>query len=314
MESQRVQMLVRRTIAGFAWLLAASGAGALAEGEIAPAVDDRDRLGVEVDQGLLTLRAREAPLADVLAAIAERAGFEMSVHGAADTPVTADLSAVPLQQGLQQLLGSGSVVFRYDRPRGHPARRLVEVRAHLSAAAAHQRERAAVPAADINAEAAGRVGSGHEDHPAISIYDPLEDRLAFARTQARLGRTKSAEDVMTLLLEDEHANVRGLAAAALGRVGGAEAGEALVEALSDHDWRVRQRAVRALGQAWGYRAVAPLAELLTEERARTVRRAAAYTLSRIEGEPAREALATLQDDPDPRVRRIATFALEAGAD
>ena len=298
--------------AASAWLLAASGAGVLAEGRIAPATDDRDRLGVVVDQGVLTLRAEDVPLSDVLAAIAERAGFELSVRGKADTPITADLTSVPLAQGLQQLLEGASAVFLYDQPLGDPARNLVGVRVHLFEAAALQQEVASAPAPD--AVAAGPEGSGNEEEPAISIYDPLEDRLAFARTQARLGRTSSPEEVTTLLLEDEHANVRGLAAAALGRRGGAEAGEALVEALSDSDWRVRRRAARALGQAWGYQAVEPLAELLSEESSRSVRRIAIYTLSRIEGDAAREALAALQDDPDPNVRGIATFALEPAED
>jgi len=312
--------LLRRPIrlhlgaAGVVWLVLAGAAGAPAAGIVIETASDTARLDVVIEEGILTLQAKNVALGAVLAAVAERAGFEVSVHGPADIPITADVAEVPLEQGLQRLLEGGSAVFLYDRPRGYPARRLVEVRVHMTAASAHRQQTTTASTVNLPAAEAEPGGSSDEEEPAISIYDPLEDRLAFARTQARLARTSSPEEVTTLLLEDEHANVRGLAAAALGRRGGTEAGEALVEALADHDWRVRRRAVRALGQAWGYQAVEPLAELLSEESSRSVRRIAIYTLSRIEGDAAREALAALQDDPDPNVRGIATFALEPAED
>jgi hypothetical protein len=243
------------------------------------------------------------------------ADVEHPLRGALDAPVSVTLTGVPLEDGLRQLLGRGSFVFLYDHPGADPTRKLVELRGQVSeeAAALPGRDRAAAPA-DVPVPRDQSERHDDADVPAISPYDHIEDRLEFARLEARAGKPKSAEDLVTLLLEDEHAGVRGLAAAALGRLGGPEAGEALVEALSDRDWRVRRRAVRALGEAWGEQAVAPLAELLAEERGRSVRRVAAYTLSRIEGGAAREALARLQDDRDPRVRRIATLALEPAED
>jgi HEAT repeat protein len=94
------------------------------------------------------------------------------------------------------------------------------------------------------------------------------------------------------------------------RLSGADAGEALIGALSDRNWHVRRRVVQALGRAWSDRAAEPLAELLTEERSERVRRVAAYALGRMEGDAALEALESLRDDLDPYVRRIATIALD----
>jgi hypothetical protein len=282
--------------------------GAAVAGEGSESAASPGRLEVGLDRGALSVQAEGVPLADVLEAIAARAGFALSVRGALDAPVSVTFAGVPLEDGLRQLLGRGSFVFLYERA-GAATRRLVEVRGQVSeeAAALAERGRAAAPT-DAPAP------RDDTDVPAISPYDHIEDRLAFARIEARAGRPNSAEELVTLLREDEHANVRGLAAAALGRLGGAQAGEALIEALSDRDWRVRRRAVRALGEARGRQAVAPLAALLAEERARSVRRIAAYTLGRIRGNAAREALARLRDDLDPRVRQIATLALEAAGD
>lgn len=290
--------------AGVAWLILASGAGgAAAPGEVIEAVPDPKRLEVVFEAGILTLEAEHAPLGDVLAAIAERAGFELSVRGA-ETPISVVLTEVALEEGLRQLLGRGSFVFLYEQPGVDQVRKLVALRGHVSEEAALPEQDRATPSTP-----GVPIPPGDTELPATTPYDPLEDRLAFARAEARRGMPKAADDLMTLVLEDPDANVRGLAAGALGRLGGAQAGEALVEALSDRDRRVRARAVRALGEAWDERAVAPLAQLLANDRVRSVRRVAAYALSRIEGGAARQALESLRQDRDPRVRRIVASAM-----
>jgi HEAT repeats len=317
MKCFRPRMLIHLTTAGFAWLLVASGAGTLvAEEQVAPAADDQGGIKVVVAGGMLTLRAQEVPLADVLAAIGERAGFEVSVRGTADMSVSMVLAEIPLEEGLRQLLRGGSFAFFYDRPRAEPAAELVELRVYAfeEGAAQPHPDRAAAPASEQPATLSAPMLHDDEAAPVISPLDPLEDRLEFARIEARAGKPRSRENLITLVLEDEHADVRGLAASALGRLGGPEAGGVLAEALSDRDWRVRGRAAWALGAAWGDQAVAPLTGLLIEERARSVRRVAAYTLSRIQGDAARDALEPLREDRDPAVRRIATLALEAAED
>jgi HEAT repeats len=296
--------------AGLASLILAGGT--LAADDAGKAVEDSRRPEVAIHAGVLTVQAHGVPLAEVLAAIGQRAGFEVTVRGAVDARVSVVLAEVPLEEGLRQLLRGRSFAFLYDRARAHPAAKLVEVRVYALEKTAAQPEPGR--AAASTSKPSAMSGDANHHAPVISPFDPLEARLEFARIEARRGKPTSPEDLITLLLEDEHAQVRGLAASALGRLKEPAAGDALVDALTDRDGRVRRRAVRALGEARGQQAVAPLAALLLEERTRGVRRVAAHTLSRIGGDAAMQILEPLQFDLDPQVRRIATFALEPAED
>ena len=62
-------------------------------------------------------------------------------------------------------------------------------------------------------------------------------------------------------LESDDPILRWGAAAALGRIGAAEAVPALIEALGDEDWRVRRNAAWALGQIGEASALPHLARL-----------------------------------------------------
>ena len=83
----------------------------------------------------------------------------------------------------------------------------------------------------------------------------------------------------------------------------------LVDALRDPDFEVRQNLAAALAKTGG-RVVAPLRDALKDKLAER-RSGAAYTLGLL-GEVARPALPELLDalhDPDPDVRRQASFAI-----
>ena len=86
-------------------------------------------INVSVHEGLLTLRAMDAPLADVLSSIGEAAGFRVVFKGAIDTPVSWTLTDVPLEMALQRLLGRRSYVMTYDELQAEgEMRHLAEVR------------------------------------------------------------------------------------------------------------------------------------------------------------------------------------------
>lgn len=308
--------------AGFIGLLVACGAGgASAAADEARSAGAESRLEITVDEGQLALRAEEVPLVNLLSAIGEHAGFEVSIRGEPGPPISVSFIDEPIEEALRRLLRerSAAVVFTHSNADGE--RHLSAVRVRLLQTGADPTGVGAADAASAS-EVSGGTSSGagsltaHEPHQpradyVVTPYHPREERLRFARSTARARQPSSAEseNLTMLLSEDPDSTVRGLAAAALGRLGGADAGEALAEALSDRNWRVRRRAVRALGQTWGNQAIEPLAKLLAKERARRVRRVAAYTLGRLGGEAARETLEPLRDDPDPHVRRIANLAL-----
>ncbi len=79
-----------RDVLVVATLLASAHAPMAAEhGSTASVID------VKVRSGLLTVNLRDAPLADVLLAIGEQAGFRVLVRGNAKTTVTRSFSDVP---------------------------------------------------------------------------------------------------------------------------------------------------------------------------------------------------------------------------
>ena len=68
---------------------------------------------VDVRQSLLTVDIRNAPLADVLRVIGERAGLRVLIQGDVSTPVTVAFTGVPLDQGIKRLVRGHSFVLRY---------------------------------------------------------------------------------------------------------------------------------------------------------------------------------------------------------
>ena len=93
-------------------------------------------INVSVHEGLLTLRAMDAPLADVLSSIGEAAGFRVVFKGDIDTPISWTLTDVPLEIALQRLLRRRSYVMTYDELQGEgEMRHLAEVRIMMSGSA-----------------------------------------------------------------------------------------------------------------------------------------------------------------------------------
>ena len=117
-----------------------------------------------------------------------------------------------------------------------------------------------------------------------------------------------AAQALTEWLDSEHNEFRLVAAAALGRVGGRDAVEPLVGALSDPAPRVRERAARSCGMLGDERCVPALQDRLTD-RHTMVRRAAADALGGIGTKDALSALVGVARTDDEELRRIAIEAL-----
>jgi ribosomal protein L25 (general stress protein Ctc) len=71
-------------------------------------------LDVTVTSSRVSLTARETPLRDVLTAIGQQSGVKIVLYGDFDTPVTATLAAVPLDEAIQRLSRWHSIVLIYD--------------------------------------------------------------------------------------------------------------------------------------------------------------------------------------------------------
>jgi hypothetical protein len=264
--------------------LALPVAGAIAVMPGIGSVQAAAELSVVVGGELVSIESQEAPLADVLQAIGEQAGFAVAVEGDADAAVRLSLAGLPVAEALRLLLRDAASAIIYERSAG----RLVGIRVRLLNDGAGARSNVATPVEGTQPER-------RRDLP-VTPHDWREDRVAFVRQAARAPREGALEELTTLLLDDDDATIRRLAAAALGRLRSEEVGEALASALADRDHGVRRAAARALGRFGGEQAIEALREVLMKERAPAVRQMAAYALSRMDDQSARDALVAARRD------------------
>lgn len=233
------------------WLALADAAGAAGPADATAPVMEIARHGSR-----WTLRIQRTPLADVLRAIAARAGVKLSLRGDLAAPVTTTLTDVPLDEGIKRLAGGHSVCLLYDPPGpaadGGTADKLTEVLV-------------------IESPPAARVA------PRVD----LQQRLSHLRTVRMLGMRRDAESTTALarmVTEDDDPVVRRRAALELARTRGPSADAVLVRALrGDADAQVRRAAALAL------------APVRTEEARRALEAAAADTDASVRG-AARSAL------------------------
>ncbi len=258
---------------------------------------------VVLRHGLLTVHATDMPLAELLRAIGERAGFRVVIKGYLNAPVTWSFTEAPVDKALRRLLQNTSSVLIYAPARDGGTGPLVEVIALTTKADAAPRTTQiarTIPARRTEVSGGTSV---------VSLIEDREDRLRAVRRLANKPDAAATKYFALLLSEDEDPLIRRIAAMALGKIGGAQAEATLTAALEDEDALVRGRAIQALARKWGHKAVGPLGKTLMEDPDPTVRRQAALSLGRMSGEEALEALYAAQGDPDYAVRRAVAFAL-----
>ncbi len=108
--------VVTRPVGLVALLLTAVGTVAAGPDRAALAAEvdvSRATIEVSVQQDLLTLTTVDAPLGEVLEAIAKQAEFRLDSRGALDMPVTWSFADVPVEEGVQRLLHDISSVIIY---------------------------------------------------------------------------------------------------------------------------------------------------------------------------------------------------------
>jgi hypothetical protein len=102
--------MIRAVFAVVALLVYASDAGAAGPTASPPG----QVLEVTATTSHVSLTARETPLADVLRAIGQQAGVKIVLRSELNTPVTATLDNVPLDEAIRRLSRWHSVVLIYD--------------------------------------------------------------------------------------------------------------------------------------------------------------------------------------------------------
>jgi hypothetical protein len=264
---------------------------------------------VQVERGLLSIEARNAPLGEVLEAIAKQANFLLDTKGDLDIPVTWSFADVPVDEGVQRLLHNISSVMVYGRiQNGEPAplARVTTLRRNVNLAAGHlQIERS------IRTPQTQQVAKVEEPQhkPTVSLDDSREDRLRAVRRLIRNPNARRVADLALLVSQDDDAVIRRIAAIGLGKLRTPEAMAALREALSDEDSLVRRRAIQGLGETWGKAAIEPLSIALIEDPEPSVRRQAALRLGQIHSEAAYQVLDAARFDRSLSVRRVVMAGL-----
>jgi len=248
---------------------------------------------VAVEDGHLTVEARDVPLADLLGLIGERAGLRVTVWGGVGPLVTDAFADLPLEEGIARLVRGHALVLTYGPALGGTGETAVhEVRVYVAEA-----EAPAPPPATPAKKAANPAARKAKEARA----SPLGD----LPVRARQGDEAAAAALAQLLLRDPDPVVRSRAAAALGRAGASDAEPVLSVALNDAEPSVRLQATRALARLEGVEATQALSAVLLGDTEPRVRREAARALRALGADDARWALELAASDPDPSVRRAA---------
>jgi HEAT repeats len=217
-------------------------------------------LEVSVDSGRLTLRAQEAPLAEVLKAVGRQAGVTIALRGNLDALVTETLVDVPVDEGIRRLTRRQSVVLVYDdQTDGRDSVELTEVVA-IAASAPENETRAS----DVRSNprrgntsflSEDRIGVREQGSNAVSVLrqiaatDPSPNmrQTALQKLARQLG-VDAIKELREAALRDPEPVVRQAAIRALAHIRTAEAGDALRLMLNDSDSQLRELASHVLAR------------------------------------------------------------------
>ena len=254
-------------------------------------------ISVHIERGLLSVDARNAPLGEVLEAIAKQANFQLDTKGDLDIPVTWSFANVPVNKGVHRLLHKVSSVMIYAQSKnGGPAAlaKVTTFRRKVDLAANSVQVARTIPPPQT--QKATKVEEPQHE-PTVRLDDNREDRLRAVRRLSRKPDAASIKDLALLVSKDEDP------------VRVPEAKTALTKSLSDEDTQVRRRAIQGLGKTWGFAAFDPLTTALTDDHEPSVRRRAALRLGRLYSDAAYEVLDAARFDTDFSVRQAVLVGL-----
>lgn len=270
---------------------------------------------LQLDGQRLTAAIDDAPLHQVLDALAREARVQLVADVPLAERITARFQGVSLEEALRRLLPAGGVVLVYGPAAGAAsamaAAPLVEIRAYSRPGAAEGAAAGAPPAADASA---GTPAISADAAALAGIVAGSEDRRLRRRALEALGDLEAGAGVPALgrALRDDDPGVRETAAAALGRTWDAGAVDPLARALlDDGDVWVREAAARALGAIWSDEAADVLGGVALSDGSRSVREAAVEALGRQADPRAVPFLVEALRDPTGAIRERAAEALAA---
>jgi len=238
---------------------------------------------LQVEDNLLTLKLKDAPLEKVLTEIAHQAGIQITVYGPMEGYLSAEFSEVPVEKGLRRLMRDFNYVFIYGaekRKKGDPPIRELIIYAK-EGGGPHKRISPRVIAPQEQPSLGPKQASLEGLVKALGDKDP-EVREEAVYSLAEMRDERVIAYLAEVLRNDKDEDVRESAAEALGDLRDKRAVAPLVEALRDKDPGVRESVVDALGEIGGEEVVSPLMDALRDGD-EDVREAAADALEEITG-------------------------------
>jgi hypothetical protein len=266
----------------------------------------------------LTVRASDAPQADVLAEVARVAGVEVVGREKLTGRVTVEITASPLDQGLAKILEGVNFVLLERPTAGAAGGRHYVVRVHSMAGAPLSADTYTgpihVPALDalVAAEAADEADLKEEDEDDEDAdEDARAERVQASRLAGRGAFGADADLGSLLKLSEDYYNdpIRLSAIKALGTREGQTVTLRLAKALGDESIDVRNAAVEILGRSADPASLRIVGQLLETHTDRDVRVGALRVLAlRAAPESAAHLKAVLKD-PDTSIRDAAAQLL-----
>ena len=260
-------------------------------------------LHIDINDDVVTVKARDVTIRDLLTEIAHRTDLALVLYHPLDERVTMEVDGLSLPEVLVRILNHKNFALQYARS--------------LSRTRDSGRQRVnrlwVLPGRPGEYRQRGHVAKQFSSENTSAVEVPPAEPL---NTDARL-RRPAVNDLqeldrdeanLSLALADEDAKVRVKAVYALAEVGGDQAVAALVGALGDENARVRAEAARALGEIGSDRAIEILEQPFHDADKR-VRQAAIEAFTDIGGTQSAHALAVALQDPDTSLRKGAVVAL-----
>ncbi len=265
--------------------------------EVAPAqrATAATDLYVEVIGDLVTVRARDVTVRNVLQEIARQGDLVLVLRDALDERITLEFERLPLPEAMQRVLRDRDYTLQYVRPPARAGNDQANRLWVLSDAAEDSRVRNSKALAANEANTPSSLGLMHES-PAVRLkavseladsggpeataalaVAALSDADDSVREEAVHALGEMGEEtgvpVLEHALKDPDARVREAAIDAFVNLGGDDSARALAVALSDRDAAIRAEAVKALGEIGGETALRLLRQAMTDENS-TIREAA----------------------------------------
>ena len=223
-------------------------------------------VAVTLQQDRLTIVAHNADLKTVLAEISRKTGVSIILRGTAQTPVSAHIENMPVDETIKKLTRGSSHAVIYARGNSNTPSYQPMIVFIYSESKGPER------VFDEPDDAASQPTSDNRMPESTETTDAFET----LKNKAFEADGEALSQLIGIALDDPNEETRGDAVEALGSIGEERVMDALIQALyDDQAWVIRAASVRAIGNHGGQRALNALEVALNDpvpEVADTARR------------------------------------------